>query len=95
MYSPKKMRINAFKDVVIPPNKDIYLRVGPRVASGLYSGSNPDEIPTLNMNSRKLDSLGSMERVDSASLAYESTAQYKENVELSTAKENSEPSPAE
>lgn len=81
MYVVKKLRKNVFKPVFIPSSKDIYERVGARVPSGTYSGSDPNELRTISMNVRKLDGLGYMQDVDLASMAYEANQISNASVE--------------
>lgn len=50
---PEKMKLNKYKSCSLPRNKDLFIRVGPRVPQ-----SSSSDIVDADFNSRKLDALG-------------------------------------
>lgn len=88
MFVVEKLRKNPFKVAFLPSPKDLFLRVGSRPAGGAYSGSDPDNLRTIAMSVRKLDSIAIMDSMDTHDMYQESRTA---RVESEQAQPESEP----
>lgn len=91
MYCPKKMRLNAFKEMRCPNPRDLYERIGQRLPSNIGASDGSEYSDLVPFNQSKLDTIASIQREENTRLYEEYKASMKKSEPPAQQNEPSEP----